>query len=472
MRLFKKKAKKDTESSEESDDSDLGGGAVAAVAAPKIRGSLFSPKRQIIHKKRSSKKGSDSDSDEMPAPKIDKKSKKEQKRIKKLEDRVDEESGNKEKRSIKWLQATELAIRMDKEDMSSKVGISSDGIASFISVPILTSEPLVTEAITSQTQITSLNAVFETSSDYCQGRVLVPKRGARGKAGFQQWREEIYMENPASGRFKRHLLDLTDTGERLLENSDGHHDKMNSVFTPEKLRATVDQLEWGLEGLFMIGQGALCGASLFQLIVVFQVVSEHEVFLSIYAPLCKEIRRVFFFLSVLALVAACDKLASERQDSSMWLRRNPCERAELWAYVGFYTCNLVSTLCAYRSIDEIYGYFLLYDNPISTDLILPSRSLDQSLTIWKVFICTRFAFAALGWILLCKDIQRDLLRGRRRIVEVVQCKDTIKRSLEKISKLAGKGLQQAPLEELKVLQQILNTGSTEVQLQMRLRGVK
>jgi len=316
------------------------------------------------------------------------------------------------------------------------------------------------------------DAVFEKGNigDGGHGRVLVPSGSTArfGKGKRTKWREEVFQESVASGRFHRVFYDLNDLGERILDDKPRPEQEDHlPEYSPQKLRKMMDNIEYILEGIFMVAQGLLTGGSLFQLIVVLQI-SDPIALLNIYGPIASEVRRMFFFLSMLSFVGVCDKITAERNQKKRWNQRSHSERIEMHLYALLFFVCLVFSLLTWPLVDEIEGALESLETAPSVFAI--GQSFQDTLEQWRVAVALRFAFAACGWLLVCKDTNRDLLRGRQRFVQIERFNKQLLAQNEKLAHHSGKMLDSVSVAELSQLQRNLSTGLHEVQLQLRIRG--
>ncbi|GBG34882.1 Hypothetical Protein FCC1311_111052 [Hondaea fermentalgiana] len=386
-----------------------------------------------------------------------------------MKNKEEEEARRREAASRQLITGKELAIRLDKRDLEGRNVLQAGQARDYVAVPVLDEAPL---PVCSSLDVYSAVPVYERGSevDNCRGRVLVPQRHSRhfGAARGMRWREEVFVEDAVGGRFQRVLYDLDETGRRVRTKGRRVAEEEVSEYSPQRLRSLMDQLEYVLEGIFMVGQGLLSGGSLFQLIVVTQL-NDAETLLSIYGPLASEVRRMFFFLSVFSFVGVCDKLTAERNQKLNWAERSPSERVEMLAYWAMFSCCLVTSLLTWPYVDEITAAFEAYTSSEPGTFVVAS-DFERTTRTWELAICLRFGFAALGWLLVCKDTNRDLLRGRKRFAKIDQYEREIEAGREQLARFTGKQLDGVPLDDLEALQRTLSTGLEEVRLQLHIRS--
>lgn len=219
---------------------------------------------------------------------------------------------------------------------------------------------------------------------------------------------EYYLESVATGRFKRILTKLDENGNLLYGAPEASE---KDDYDPESLRQIMNVVDYLISSFFLVCEGILTGAALLESIIVFQVADE-RMFLQIYSPIALELRRLFYFLSVLSFVGACNKLEAEYENKKQWVSRGSRERSELFLYVFFYLLCLFISLISGPHADEMANTYVLRRDQGSgwLDELLLSPTLN--LNTWRNLVVCRFLFSTIGWLLLCKDIHRDLYRGR------------------------------------------------------------
>jgi hypothetical protein len=388
----------------------------------------------------------------------------------------EEEQRQKEQASQRLVTSKELDLAVDKDDLEGgnrALRLTPAEVSDFISVPVFPDDGPVGVADASVLSgAAAKGPVFERQGelDKNRGRVLVPTRGsARFGAvsrGANRWNEEVYLENGSSGRFTRMLYELDASGKRVDDGSGPGEEELGE-YTPERLRAAMDHVEYVLEGFFMVSQGLLAGGSLFQLIVVMQL-RDARTFLAIYGPLAGEVRRMFYFLSTLAFVGVCDKIQAERDQQKSWKSRGAKERAEMVLYGLLFFLVLLFTLLTFKQVDHIEYHLAVF----TAGAMGPAQEEDANTTIsrWRTFVALRFGFAAVGWVMVCQDAKRDLLRGRKHCNKIEQCEKDIAASQEQVARLSGKSLENASMADLERLTHTLSTGLAEVQLQLTIRA--
>jgi hypothetical protein len=191
-------------------------------------------------------------------------------------------------------------------------------------------------------------------------------------------------------------------------------------------------------------------------------------FLAVYGPLAGEVRRMFYFLSTLAFVGVCDKIQAERDQQKSWKSRSAKERAEMVLYGLLFFLVLLFTLLTFKQVDHIEYHFAVF----TAGAMGPAQEEDAAITIsrWRTFVALRFGFAAVGWVMVCQDANRDLLRGRKRSHKIEQCEKDIAASQEQVARLSGKSLENVSMADLERLTHTLSTGLAEVQLQLTIRA--
>eukprot|EP00515_Schizochytrium_aggregatum_P016086 CAMPEP_0202105014 /NCGR_PEP_ID=MMETSP0965-20130614/5787_1 /ASSEMBLY_ACC=CAM_ASM_000507 /TAXON_ID=4773 /ORGANISM="Schizochytrium aggregatum, Strain ATCC28209" /LENGTH=727 /DNA_ID=CAMNT_0048673891 /DNA_START=23 /DNA_END=2201 /DNA_ORIENTATION=- len=378
--------------------------------------------------------------------------------------REEQDEHAREQASRQILTAKDLDIKVDRADLeSASTWLPADEVVNYVSVPLLVKDALPIVGNASQLS-TPDDAVFERvgEMDDGRGRVLVSRPGAPrfGLSRGNRWKEEVYVENVTSGRFNRVLYELDEQGRRLVYKRFRRGEESLSEFSPARLRSMMANVEYVLEGIFMVGQGLLAGGSLFQLIVALQI-QDPAVLLSIYGPIAGEVRRMFFFLTVFSFVGVCDKITAERAQKKNWADRGAKERAELLSFgVLMFVC-FVFTLLSWPVVSRISDAFE-YSRPIDSEFV-------ATLTRWRLYVGLRFVFSAFAWLLICKDANRDLLRGRQRFSQVERCQANLEASSMQLERLGGKGLDGVSENELRALNKTLATGLEEVQLQLQIR---
>ena len=80
-------------------------------------------------------------------------------------------------------------------------------------------------------------------------------------------------------------------------------------------------------------QGGLAGFAATTVVATYAVGDDTSAFVTQYAHVSMETRRVFFFLINIALVGACDVLAAARADRAAWKAMSLFARIEAWLLV-------------------------------------------------------------------------------------------------------------------------------------------
>jgi hypothetical protein len=298
--------------------------------------------------------------------------------------------------------------------------------------------------------------------------------------------EEVYTEVLATGKFKRVIYQLDERGRRIANESGAGGPAPAKEHSPRALRLMMLNVASLVDAFFLLCQGILSGAVIFQLIVVYQI-AEQDTFIKIYAPFALEIRRMFYFLTTLSFVGVCDKYNAESSQSKSWALRGPRERTELALYVLAYFLTLITSLLAGPYADEIGNTYRSRATPTSLGDVLFDvgagtggvenamqwvedllASEQFPLVEWQMLITVRTIFAILGWMLLCRDVHRDLWRGRERLQTVDALKDRLDVNRKRFGYLAGQNLHELSRPQLESVREVQQRGLVEVDLQLKL----
>lgn len=196
--------------------------------------------------------------------------------------------------------------------------------------------------------------------------------------------DECYMESATTGRFKRFRSKLGKDGLKAVKKK-----HTSNEYNPEGLRNTIQHVNQLLSSFFLLCSGILTGASMFEVIVVFQVTQE-KLLLEIYGPIALEIRRISYFLSVLAVVGACDKFNVKCSYSLIVL---------------FYGLCLLFTLLSSPFSDEMGNTYAASQGDQTDWIEIIQTSTTFNLQTWKNLILCRFICSLIGWMLLSKIIK-------------------------------------------------------------------
>ena len=158
------------------------------------------------------------------------------------------------------------------------------------------------------------------------------------------------------------------------------------------------------------------------------------------------------------------------------MMRQPSEKAELVLYVFLYAFSLGFTLICGPEADNMYNTYASYTRDIKgTDadpdgwLAILKGDKTFDIKFWKVFAILRFVVSTLGWFLLCKDIHRDLSRGRNRVNKLGDATAKQEALVLRISQLCGRNLGKLALDDIKELRNLQKTGLEESNIQIKLR---
>merc|ERR1711861_120901 len=91
------------------------------------------------------------------------------------------------------------------------------------------------------------------------------------------------------------------------------------------------------------------------------------------------------------------------------------------------------------------------------DALLSSPDFD--LDEWKLTSEVRCVFSLLGWALLCKDVHRDLSRGRDELIVSHDLRAQIAVNTRRINNLCGRHLEDLTYSQLQELRRLQGNGS-------------
>ena len=289
--------------------------------------------------------------------------------------------------------------------------------------------------------------------------------------------EEFFLERKSSGHFKRVFHKVNAAGKRLdlerdtAEQSLDQHLSPN-VDSPEAVSLMMETVAYLVNTVFLFCQGLLAGVALLHLYLTFQSQND-ALFLKVYAPSAGQVRRMFFLLSVASFVGACEKLSHEHRNRDTWRRRSVSERAEIVLFCGLYLVSLLFTLLSTPTADDMYhtNMFEKDSNPEwfvaateRTTRTTDDRAFDDwnvKLSRWRVFVVVRFLCALISWILLCKDLHRDLSRGRQYKVQLAALTADLDAANMRFLRMCGRGIEELDANQLDELRRLQLIGLSE-----------
>ena len=294
--------------------------------------------------------------------------------------------------------------------------------------------------------------------------------------------EEFYLERQSSGDFKRVFHKVTASGKRVDFDCD-HSPRQQSldprhnlnVDSPEAVSHMMETVAYLVNTVFLFCQGLLAGVALLHLYLTFQS-RDDAFFLKVYAPSAGQVRRMFFLLSVASFVGACEKLSHEHRNRDTWRRRSVSERFEIVLFCGLYLVSLLFTLLSTPTDDDMYhtNEFERESNPewfvtaVGTDTFTgeeEARSMGGDwkgkLYRWRVYVVVRFLCALVSWILLCKDLHRDLSRGRQYKVQLVSSVAELDRANARFLRMCGRGMEELDVKQIEELRRLQYIGLSE-----------
>ena len=77
---------------------------------------------------------------------------------------------------------------------------------------------------------------------------------------------------------------------------------------------------------------------------------------------------------------------------------------------------------------------------------------------WRWYVGARFVAAMLGWVLLCKDLHRDLSRGRGFKTEAQELHGELTQANKRFVRMCGRGMDDLSVRQLEELQRLQYVG--------------
>ena len=192
---------------------------------------------------------------------------------------------------------------------------------------------------------------------------------ASGSSSNRARKAWVYVENMATGRFKRvHMGRLGYS--RLVDNDADEDGSERSLTGPDLMDNATHSITALVAGVFQFAQGLLAGLALLHLFLVSSITA-FGTFTTVYQPLSNESRRLYFILASLGLSSAIETFLRERENKELWNTLSPMQKIRI-----LMCCFLYFVACGFSLL------MMPTDSQISTD---PASVSTAALSVWNTF---------------------------------------------------------------------------------------
>ena len=271
------------------------------------------------------------------------------------------------------------------------------------------------------------------TEDYALTRQQQVKQGADG-SGKPTY---VYVESATTGRFRR--VRMGRLGYRQLGMSDGD-DMDQNASGPEVMTHFTDNVNAFTATVYGFAQGLLAGFALLHVYIA-NMFDDRSRFLEVYWPLAGESRRLFFFLTTIALTSAYDLYLRESSKRDLWQVLPAPKKIRVYLILFFYFIALLSSLLAMPIDNSIakLGRNGMYSTPLLS---------DEAITQWNVYEWIRGVSCVAAWVLVCFGIHEENQNGRRFMSHCKYLNGEIVKKQRRLDNVSGKQLQYATPDEL------------------------
>ena len=252
----------------------------------------------------------------------------------------------------------------------------------------------------------------------------------------------VYVESATSGRFRR--VRMGRLGYRQLGMNDDDDDDLNETFNgPEVMTHFTDNVNAFTATVYGFAQGLLAGFALLHVYIA-NMFDDRNRFIEVYWPLAGESRRLFFFLTTIALTSAYDLYLRESSKRDLWQVLPNAKKFRVYLILFLYFIALLTSLLA-MPIDNSIAKLGM--NGMNSSPLLN----DAAITQWNLYEWIRGVSCVLAWVFVCFGIHDENQNGRRFMSHCKYLKGEIEKKQRRLDNVSGKQLQYATPDELEEL---------------------
>ena len=253
----------------------------------------------------------------------------------------------------------------------------------------------------------------------------------------------VYVESATTGRFRR--VRMGRLGYRQLGmNDEDDDDDLNETFNgPEVMTHFTDNVNAFTATVYGFAQGLLAGFALLHVYIA-NMFDDRNRFIEVYWPLAGESRRLFFFLTTIALTSAYDLYLRESSKRDLWQVLPNGKKFRVYLILFLYFIALLTSLLA-MPIDNSIAKLGM--NGMNSSPLLN----DAAITQWNLYEWIRGVSCVLAWVFVCFGIHDENQNGRRFMSHCKYLKGEIEKKQRRLDNVSGKQLQYATPDELEEL---------------------
>ena len=252
----------------------------------------------------------------------------------------------------------------------------------------------------------------------------------------------VYVESATTGRFRR--VRMGRLGYRQLGMNDDDDDDLNETFNgPEVMTHFTDNVNAFTATVYGFAQGLLAGFALLHVYIA-NMFDDRNRFIEVYWPLAGESRRLFFFLTTIALTSAYDLYLRESSKRDLWQVLPNAKKFRVYLILFLYFIALLTSLLA-MPIDNSIAKLGM--NGMNSSPLLN----DAAITQWNLYEWIRGVSCVLAWVFVCFGIHDENQNGRRFMSHCKYLKGEIEKKQRRLDNVSGKQLQYATPDELEEL---------------------
>ena len=252
----------------------------------------------------------------------------------------------------------------------------------------------------------------------------------------------VYVESATTGRFRR--VRMGRLGYRQLGMNDDDDDDLNETFNgPEVMTHFTDNVNAFTATVYGFAQGLLAGFALLHVYIA-NMFDDRNRFIEVYWPLAGESRRLFFFLTTIALTSAYDLYLRESSKRDLWQVLPNAKKFRVYLILFLYFIALLTSLLAMPIDNSIakLGMNGMHSSPLLN---------DAAITQWNLYEWIRGVSCVLAWVFVCFGIHDENQNGRRFMSHCKYLKGEIEKKQRRLDNVSGKQLQYATPDELEEL---------------------
>ena len=265
------------------------------------------------------------------------------------------------------VETADLAFDIDKEDMVSNAVLPLEERTEFFKMQgsglgLDDSAPLLS--------VGDFGLSVESVVQEAQAEVVTLRAAGRSAASSRARKAWVYVENLATGKFKRVHMGRLGYARLVDHDADADDQDQASLTGPDLMDNATHSITALVAGVFQFAQGLLAGLALLHLFLVTSITA-FGTFTDVYQPLANESRRLYFVLASLGLSSAIETLLRERQNKELWATLSPSQKVRILA-----TCFLYLLSCG----------FSLAMMPTDAQITLnPTNVTPDALVLWNAF---------------------------------------------------------------------------------------